>query len=182
MSDHCCTLLHDNYYKDISHLSFEERAKTNFDHPSSLDTQLLIQHIKDLKQGFSVNVPNYDFGTHMRTKKVTNVEPKKIILVEGILIFSDPLLVEEMDVKVFVDADADRRFIRRLQRDISERGRTAEQVIEQYLTTVKPMHEAFVEPSKKVADLVIKSDEGNDPDVSLKIIVNYLKVVAGIEL
>jgi uridine kinase len=182
LSDHCCTLLHDNYYKDISHLSFEERAKTNFDHPSSLDTQLLIQHIKDLKQGFSVNVPNYDFGTHMRTKKVTNVEPKKIILVEGILIFSDPLLVEEMDVKVFVDADADRRFIRRLQRDISERGRTAEQVIEQYLTTVKPMHEAFVEPSKKVADLVIKSDEGNDPDVSLKIIVNYLKVVAGIEL
>jgi uridine kinase len=118
----------------------------------------------------------------MRTKKVTTIEPHKIILVEGILIFTDPLLVQEMDVKVFVDADADRRFIRRLQRDISERGRTAEQVIEQYLTTVKPMHETFVEPSKKVADLVIKSDEGNDPEVSLRIIVNYLKVVAGIEV
>jgi len=110
------------------------------------------------------------------------MQPKRIVLVEGILIFSDPLLVKELDIKVFVDADADVRFIRRLQRDISERGRTAEQVMDQYLETVKPMHEMFVEPSKKVADLVIMSDQGNDPQVALGMIVNHLKVLSGLEL
>jgi uridine kinase len=143
---------------------------------------LLIQHIQDLKNGNAANVPNYDFSTHMRTKEVTVVEPKRIVLVEGILIFSDPLLVKELDIKVFVDADADVRFIRRLQRDISERGRTAEQVMDQYLETVKPMHKMFVEPSKKVADLVIMSDKGNDPEVALGMIVNHLKVISGFEL
>jgi len=118
----------------------------------------------------------------MRTKEVTVLKPKRIVIVEGILIFSDPLLVKELDIKVFVDADADVRFIRRLQRDISERGRTAEQVMDQYLETVKPMHEMFVEPSKKVADLVIMSDQGNDPEVALGMIVNHLKVISGLKL
>jgi len=143
---------------------------------------LLIQHIQDLKNGDAAKVPNYDFSTHMRTKEVTVLKPKRIVIVEGILIFSDPLLVKELDIKVFVDADADVRFIRRLQRDISERGRTAEQVMDQYLETVKPMHEMFVEPSKKVADLVIMSDQGNDPEVALGMIVNHLKVISGLKL
>jgi len=182
LSDDCCTLIHDNYYKDISHLTLEERAKTNFDHPSSLDTPLLIQHIQHLKSGLPANVPNYDFATHMRTKEISVVQPRRVVIIEGILIFSDPLLVKELDIKVFVDADADVRFIRRLQRDISERGRTAQQVMDQYLETVKPMHDMFVEPSKKVADLVIMSDQGNDPGVALGIIVNHLKHGSGLVL
>lgn len=177
-SDICCVLIHDSYYKDISHLTLEERAKTNFDHPSSLDTSLLIQHVQDLKQGKTVEVPNYDFSTHMRTNVTTTVQPKPIVIVEGILIFSDPDLVKELDVKVFVDADADVRLIRRLKRDMKERGRTVEQVIDQYQTTVKPMHEKFVEPSKSVADIVIMSDKYNDPKVSLAVIVNYLKSIS----
>ena len=177
-SDTCCVLIHDSYYKDISHLTLEERAKTNFDHPSSLDTSLLIQHVRDLKQGKKVEVPNYDFSTHMRTNVTTTVQPKPVVIVEGILIFSDPDLVKELDVKVFVDADSDVRLIRRLKRDMKERGRTVEQVIDQYQTTVKPMHEMFVEPSKNVADIVIMSDKCNDPKVSLSVIVNHLKSIS----
>ena len=112
-NDTCCVLIHDSYYKDISHLTLEERAKTNFDHPSSLDTSLLIQHVQDLKQGKTVEVPNYDFSTHMRTNVTTTVKPKPIVIVEGILIFSDPDLVNELDVKFFVDAESDVRLIRR---------------------------------------------------------------------
>jgi uridine kinase len=141
---------------------------------------LLIQHIQNLKNGNAANVPNYDFATHMRTKEVSVVQPKLVVIVEGILIFSDPHLVKELDIKVFVDADADVRFIRRLQRDISERGRTAQQVMDQYLQTVKPMHEKFVEPSKKVADLVIMSDQGNDPEVAMGMIVHHLKSISGL--
>jgi len=181
-SENIAYLIHDNYYKDISHLSLEQRSKTNFDHPDSLDTPLLIQHIRDLKNGKSVNIPNYDFSTHMRTKEVTIQEPKKIVLVEGILIFSDPELVRELDIKVFVDADADIRLARRIARDVSERGRTSEQVVEQYLETVRPMHEEFVEPSKRVADVVVHSHHGVDPGVALSIIVNHLKVAAGLEI
>jgi len=118
----------------------------------------------------------------MRTKEISVVQPRRVVIIEGILIFSDPLLVKELDIKVFVDADADVRFIRRLQRDISERGRTAQQVMDQYLETVKPMHDMFVEPSKKVADLVIMSDQGNDPGVALGIIVNHLKHGSGLVL
>lgn len=176
--DMCVHLVHDNYYKDISHLTLEERAKTNFDHPSSLDTSLLIEQLKELKQGKTVHIPNYDFSTHMRTSVTTAIESRPIVIVEGILIFSDPELVKELDIKVFVDADADVRFIRRLKRDMKERGRTAEQVMEQYMTTVKPMHEKFVEPSKSVADIVVMSDKGSDPNVSLGLIVNYLKSVS----
>lgn len=181
-SDNIAYIVHDSYYKDISHLTFEERGKTNFDHPDSLDTSLLIQHVKDLKNGKAAHIPNYDFSTHMRTKEVTIQQPKKIVLVEGILIFSDPELVRELDIKVFVDADADIRLARRIARDVAERGRTSEQVVEQYLETVRPMHEEFVEPSKRVADIVVHSHHGVDPGVALGIIVNHLKVVSGIEI
>lgn len=163
-------------------MSLEERSKTNFDHPDSLDTPLLVQHIRDLKQGKQVHIPNYDFATHARTKEVTTLQPKRIILVEGILIFSDTDLVNELDVRVFVDADSDIRLARRIARDVAERGRTADQVVEQYLKTVRPMHEQFVEPSKRVADIVVHSHDGVDPSVALSIIVNHLKVVAGVDI
>jgi uridine kinase len=186
-------LVHDNYYKDISHKSLEDRAKNNFDHPDSLDTELLIQHVKDLKNGSAAQVPTYDFATHMRKEEVKAVEPKKIILVEGILIFANDALVDQLDIKVFVDADADVRLLRRIVRDTSERGRTADQVLQQYEKTVKPMHEEFVEPSKKVADFIVRSDRGEDlnntndtrnfmeNNVALNMIVNHLKAVAGIK-
>uniref|UniRef100_A0A7S2KHB2 Uridine kinase n=1 Tax=Leptocylindrus danicus TaxID=163516 RepID=A0A7S2KHB2_9STRA len=165
-------IVHDNYYKDISHLSLEERAKTNFDHPDSLDTDLLIQHVKSLKGGENAHIPNYDFSTHMRTKEVTILEAKNIVLIEGILIFSEPKLVELMDLKVFVDTDSDIRLTRRLVRDTSERGRTVEQVIEQYHATVRPMHNQYVQPSKDVADIVIP--HGSNP-TALDMISAYLK-------
>lgn len=165
-------IVHDSYYKDISHLSLEERAKTNFDHPESLDTDLLIQHVIDLKHGKNADVPNYDFSTHMRTKEVTVMEAKNIVLIEGILIFSEPKLVELMDLKVFVDTDSDIRLTRRLVRDTSERGRTIDQVIDQYHTTVRPMHNQYVQPSKDVADIVIP--HGSNP-TALAMIAAYLR-------
>jgi uridine kinase len=173
-------LVHDSYYKDISHLSLEERAKTNFDHPDSLDTHLLTQHIQNLKKGLAVEVPHYDFSTHMRTKDTTVLMPKKIVLVEGILIFSEPELVKELDIKVFVDADADVRLIRRLSRDMVERGRTTHQVLDQYSNTVRPMHEAYVNPSKRVADIIVHSHHGDNSDTAMNMIVNHLKVEAGL--
>lgn len=172
-------LVHDSYYKDISHLSLEERARTNFDHPDSLDTHLLVEHIQCLKKGMSVQIPNYDFSTHMRLEEKTLQEPRKIVLVEGILIFSDPFLVKELDIKVYVDADSDVRLMRRLSRDMAERGRTTHQVLDQYSNTVRPMHETFVQPSKRVADVIVHSHHGDQNDVALDMIVNHLKVVAG---
>lgn len=146
---------HDSYYKDLSHLFPEERHKINFDHPDALDTNLLVEHLKRLQTGSPVEVPIYDFTTHTRRKETKRVEPRGVTLVEGILIFVDRALRELMDVKIFVDTDADIRFIRRLQRDIAERGRTMESVIRQYLETVRPMHLEFVEPSKRYADIII---------------------------
>jgi uridine kinase len=178
-SNNIAYLIHDNYYKSQPHLTLEQRSKTNFDHPDSLDTNLLIQHIQDLKRGKTVQIPNYDFGTHLRTKEVTVQPPKRIVLVEGILIFSDPDLVRELDIKVFVDADSDIRLARRIARDVAERSRTSDQVLEQYLETVRPMHEEFVEPSKRVADLVVHSHNDVDPSIALSIIVNHLKVASG---
>lgn len=148
-------LQHDSYYRDLSGLPPARRAEVNFDHPDSLETDLLIQHILDLKDGHPVEVPIYDFATHSRTMQTFTVQPRPVILVEGILIFAEKALRELFDVKIFVDTDSDIRFIRRLQRDIAERGRTVESVIKQYLATVRPMHLEFVEPSKRYADVII---------------------------
>lgn len=148
-------LQHDSYYRDLSGLPPARRAEVNFDHPDSLETDLLIQHILDLKEGRPVEVPIYDFATHSRTAQTFTVQPRPVILVEGILIFAEKALRELFDVKIFVDTDSDIRFIRRLQRDIAERGRTVESVIKQYLATVRPMHLEFVEPSKRYADVII---------------------------
>lgn len=148
-------LSHDSYYRDMSALPFEERVKINFDHPDALETSLLIQHLKDLKAMKAIDVPIYDFKTHTRLPEVQHYEPQPVILVEGILIFAIPELRELFDIKLFVDTDADLRFMRRLKRDIEERGRTMESVYKQYLEAVRPMHEAFVEPSKRYADLIV---------------------------
>jgi len=146
---------HDAYYKDLSKLSDDERDRINFDHPDSLDTELMIDHIKRLQLGESVNIPIYDFTTDRRTMETLPVGPQPIVLVEGILIFTERELRDLLDIKIFVDADADIRFIRRLERDVKERGRSVDSVIEQYLRTVRPMHLKFVEPSKRYADVII---------------------------
>ena len=153
--DRIAYLQHDSYYRDRSHVLPEERAKTNFDHPDALESELLAQHLASLKAGQAVEVPVYDFTTHTRETRTVTVAPRKVILVEGILIFAERALRELMDIKVFVDTDVDIRFIRRLQRDITERGRTVESVIRQYTETVRPMHLEFVEPSKRYADVII---------------------------
>jgi len=146
---------HDSYYKDLSHLPLEVRRQFNFDHPDALDTPLLIQHLQELRQGHSVEVPQYDFATYCRLPKTRTVHPRPVVIVEGILILTEPALRDLIDVKIYVDTDADLRFIRRIKRDIAERGRTMESVIEQYLSTVRPMHLEFVEPSKRYADVII---------------------------
>lgn len=146
---------HDSYYKDQSHLPPQERAKVNYDHPHALENDLLVEHLKRLQAGYPVEVPIYDFTTHTRREETRKAEPRSVILVEGILIFADRTLRDLMNIKIFVDTDPDIRFIRRLQRDIAERGRTMESVIRQYLETVRPMHLEFVEPSKRYADVII---------------------------
>jgi uridine kinase len=146
---------HDSYYKDLSDLAPAQRATVNFDHPNSLETDLMIDHVQQLKSGHAVDVPTYDFTTHTRKKETIHIEPRPVILVEGILLYTDARMREVCDIKLFVETDADQRFIRRLQRDITERGRTTESVIQQYQATVGPMHLEFVEPSKRYADLII---------------------------
>lgn len=146
---------HDSYYRDLSHLSLGERARVNFDHPDSLDNTLLIEHLNALCSGESVEVPIYDFTKDNRKPEARLVHPQPVVLVEGILIFADKDLRDRMDVKIYVDTDADLRFIRRIQRDIHERGRSLESVVDQYLRTVRPMHLEFVEPSKRYADIII---------------------------
>ena len=148
-------LPHDAYYKDLSDLPSMQRKQVNFDHPDSLDNDLLIQHIQTLKEHKPIDMPVYDFTTDSRTDQTILIKPHRVIIVEGILIFADPSLRELFDVRLFVDTDPDIRFIRRLQRDIEERGRTTENVINQYLKTVRPMHLEFVEPSKRYADVII---------------------------
>ncbi len=154
--DRVAFIQHDAYYRDLSHLPPAERAKVNFDHPDSLETELLIEHLKMLTAGQAVQVPTYDFSRHIRRAETRLVEPRRVILLEGLLIFADPQLRRLMDIKVYVDADPDLRFIRRLQRDILERGRSPESVINQYLTTVRPMHLEFIEPSKRYADIITR--------------------------
>ena len=153
--DRVTVLEHDRYYRDRSDLRLEERAALNYDHPDALETDLLVEHLVQLRAGRAVQVPVYDFARYTRKAATDCVEPRSAIIVEGILIYTDARLRELMDIKVFVDADADTRFIRRLRRDVAERGRTMESVIEQYLNTVKPMHLEFVEPSKRYADIII---------------------------
>ena len=153
--DQVSLLEHDRYYRDRSDLRLEERAALNYDHPDSLETDLLVHHVQELRAGRPVEKPVYDFARHQREPVTATVHPRRAIIVEGILIFTDPALRALMDVKVFVDTDDDIRFIRRLQRDTSERGRTVQSVIDQYLGTVKPMHLDFVEPSKRYADIII---------------------------
>ena len=148
-------LEHDAYYRDLSHLPLEERREFNFDHPDALENELLIAHLETLLQGNSVQIPIYDFATYVRTDRLQLVEPKRVILVAGILIFVEKQLREMMDIKIYVDTPADLRFIRRLRRDIAERDRTVDHVIDQYLDTVRPMHLEFVEPSKRHADVII---------------------------
>lgn len=145
----------DAYYKDQSRLTYDERVKTNYDHPLAFDTELLIEHIKQLCEHKCIEKPIYNFSMHNREEKTVNVQPKEIIIIEGIMILEDARLRNLMDIKIFVDTDADVRIIRRITRDINERGRTLESVIEQYLTTVKPAHEQFIEPTKKYADIII---------------------------
>jgi uridine kinase len=153
--DRIAYIQHDSYYKELSGLPPAQRAEVNFDHPNSLETELLISHIEQLKSGQAIEVPIYDFSTHSRTERSFIVKPRGVIIVEGILIFVDAALRSLFDVKLFVDTDPDVRLIRRLQRDITERGRTVESVIHQYQSTVRPMHLEFVEPSKRYADVII---------------------------
>jgi uridine kinase len=153
--DRIAYLPHDAYYKDLSGLPPVQKAEVNFDHPNSLETGLLIQHVKQLKAGNPVKLPVYDFSIDRRTEKTIPITPHRVIIVEGILIFAEPELRPLFDLKIFVDTDSDLRFIRRLQRDITERGRSPESVIKQYLKTVRPMHLEFVEPSKRYADVII---------------------------
>ena len=162
-------LPHDAYYRNLTDLPYAQRAAINFDHPDSLESELMIKHIKDLKQGKAVDLPVYDFSSHSRTNQTIHLEPQPVIIVEGILIFSEPNLRELFDVKLFVDTDNDIRFIRRLQRDIAERGRTMDMVVQQYLTTVRPMHLEFVEPSKRYADVIIP--EGGLNEVAMDMVI-----------
>ena len=167
--DRIAYIQHDSYYKDLSGLPPAQRTEVNFDHPNSLETELLISHIEGLKNGQAIEVPVYDFATDSRTDKFFKVNPRRVIIVEGILIFVDPALRALFDVKLFVDTDADVRFIRRLQRDITERGRTVESVIKRYQATVRPMHLEFVEPSKRYADVIIP--EGGFNTAALDMVV-----------
>ena len=153
--DQVTVLEHDRYYRDRPDLRLEERAALNYDHPDSLDTELMVQHVVALRGGHAIDAPVYDFARYARMPSTLRLEPRRAIIVEGILIFADAALRKLMDIKVFVDTDDDTRVIRRLQRDVAERGRTMDSVIEQYLSTVKPMHLEFVEPSKRYADVIV---------------------------
>ncbi|MDY6915011.1 MAG: uridine kinase [Candidatus Cloacimonadota bacterium] len=162
----------DSYYKSFVNLSLEERHKINYDHPVSLDNDLLIEHLKILKNNVPIQMPTYDFETHLRTKKKVNKNPSKIIIVEGILIFENPKLRNLMDIKIFVDTDADVRILRRIERDMQERGRNLQSIISQYRETVRPMHIEFVEPSKKYADVIIP--EGGHNKIGIDMIVTKI--------
>ena len=166
-------LQQDSYYRDLAQMPLDYRQRVNFDHPDALDNDLLVEHLRALKAGRTVELPLYDFKHHARRKETLRLEPKLITIVEGILIFAEPRLLAEMDIKVFVDTPDDIRFIRRLRRDISERGRTVDSVIEQYLATVRPMHLQFVEPSKREADVIIP--EGGHNMVSIDLLSGKIR-------
>lgn len=166
-------IMQDSYYKDQSELTYEERIKTNYDHPHAFDTDLLISHLNSLLHGEAIEIPIYDFTTHNRKEETLREEPKDIIIVEGILILEDKRLRDLFDIKIYVDTDADLRILRRLTRDIEERGRTLESVINQYLTVVRPMHLQFIEPTKRYADLIVP--EGGRNRVAIDILVSTIR-------
>ena len=163
----------DSYYRNLVDMPLDTRDKANFDHPDSVDNELLVNHLQSLRDGAAIAMPVYDFRTHTRSPQIKSVEAKPVILIEGILIFAEPRILELLDVKVFVDTPDDIRFIRRLQRDISERGRTMDSVIEQYLITVRPMHYEFVEANKRHADLIIP--EGGATNVGVEILCGVVR-------
>jgi uridine kinase len=164
---------HDRYYRDRNDLRFEERLGLNYDHPDSLETELMVRHVHELRAGNPIDAPKYDFGRFVRVAHTERIVPRRALIVEGILIYTDAELRRLMDIKVFVDTDADTRFIRRLQRDISERGRTVQSVIDQYLSTVKPMHLEFVEPSKRYADIIIP--QGGHNTVAIDMLLTLIR-------
>ena len=166
-------ITHDNYYKAHDDMTYEERCLLNYDHPDAFENDLMIQHLRQLKAGKSVQCPVYDYTIHNRSQETITIRPAKVIIVEGILILADRALCDEMDIRVFVDTDADVRILRRIIRDVKKRGRTLESVIDQYLTTVKPMHEAFVEPSKKNAHVIIP--EGGRNQVALDMVIGRIQ-------
>ena len=166
-------LYHDNYYKRHDHLSYEQRCLLNYDHPDAFETDLMIQQIQQLRNGESILCPVYDYSVHNRTREVTEIFPTKAIIIEGILIFQNPQLRDLMDIKIFVDTDADVRILRRITRDVKKRGRSLESVVNQYLSTVKPMHEQFVEPSKRYADIIVL--EGGRNRVALDMIMQRIR-------
>lgn len=172
-TEHITYIAHDAYYRDLSHLPERLRAQINFDHPDALETELLVEHLKRLRAGQPVAMPVYDFSTHTRTERTRQVEPAPVIIVEGILVFVESELRELFDVKIYIDTDADVRFIRRLRRDIEERGRSVESVCQQYLSTVRPMHLEFVEPSKRYADVIIP--EGGFNEVAIEMVAARLR-------
>ena len=164
---------HDNYYKRLDNMTYEERCAVNYDEPQAFDTALMVSHLQQLRQGNSIDCPVYDFTVHNRSSEVLNIQPRQVIIVEGILIFAEPALRELMDIRIFVDTDADVRLCRRIKRDVNKRGRTLESVLTQYLTTVKPMHEKYVEPSKRFADIVVP--EGGKNFVALDMIMGKIQ-------
>ena len=166
-------IYHDNYYKAHHNMSYTERTKLNYDHPDAFDTELLIEDLKKLRRGVAVQCPTYDYTVHDRSDRTVTVKPSKVIVVEGILIFQSIELCKLMDIKIYVDTDADVRILRRIVRDVRDRGRSLESVVNQYLTTVKPMHEQFVEPSKRKADIIIP--EGGHNQVALEMVLERVR-------
>lgn len=167
-------LYHDNYYRAQDDIPFEERKKVNYDHPDAFETELLLKQLKELKEGKTIQCPVYDYSLHTRSDKVMTVEPRRVILLEGILVLADPKLRDLLDVKIYVEADADERILRRVIRDVKERGRDIEGVVEQYLTTVKPMHYLYVEPTRAMADIVINSGMN---EVAFEIVKNNIRKI-----
>lgn len=172
-AEHVTYIAHDAYYRDLGHLPERLRAQINFDHPDALETALLVEHLQELRRGHPVEMPIYDFTSHTRTEQTERVDVAPVVIVEGILVFVEPELRNLFDVKIYIDTDADVRFIRRLRRDIEERGRSVESVCEQYLSTVRPMHLEFVEPSKRYADVIIP--EGGFNEVAIEMVAARLK-------
>lgn len=172
--DNITVIYHDNYYKRHDDIPFEERKKLNYDHPDALETDLLIEHIKRLRNGESIECPVYDYTVHNRSDKTVRIDPRKIILIEAILLLADPRLRSLLDIKIYVEADADERILRRILRDVKERGRDIDNIVEQYLTTVKPMHYLYVEPTRATADIVINSGMN---DVAFDIVQSKIRLM-----
>lgn len=178
IDDSCIAILeHDAYYKDLRHLSFEERLAINFDHPNSLDTELMLTHLQQLLQGFSIEKPVYDFNEHSRLDRTERVDPKPVIIVDGILVLAERELADLMDIKLFVDADSDVRLVRRIRRDMEERGRSIDNILSQYEKTVRPMYIQFVEPSKRRADVIIP--RGGHNFVAIEMVVSRINNLLG---